>query len=1039
MNLKERLSSFTNHPYFDYLLLFLVAVFICRRFLLPGFPSGHDSLSWVFTYKSIAADSSVITMLNQYWFASFPRSIPYGNPLEFLVFGGLTILSGGNADLIAKLEIFIMYFISGSSMYYLCKTLSVKRLGRIIASLSYMISYIILVELAYEGHIAGGWGYALIPLVVALFEKALQSGRVTDSILSGLAVGLSIDVIYVPYILVEAFLLFFWLLFHFLSRRFFAVEKTTLKKLLIRTSKISLPVIGFAILASSLFWLPLLLHGFNTALIAVEDLRLYALNPINAITSMFTSDCTDVIPAPGLFISPFFVLLGLIFPILAVIGYLAKRNRVTLFFLSTAIVGILFSMGTRLDPPNTPPSSPLSIGLVWIFRNIPFTSSLLHCPYRIEVITSIAYSVLAGIAISEIFSATREERTIRYLERLMSRKQNGYLFAGIAISIILLNSAILVGYAFQSFKLPSGYNDAYAWIGSQSTVTDYRLYNYPANSWNYYGYNITPTNIIDPGTFLPMLNNERVLWGGGPTSSPTLTQYFINYLNHAIQANTTNSIGKILSPANVRYIIVDAASAQGKSFFKQQTDLQKVYQNSYYTIYQNNEPAPFLTASSSQILVFGGRETLTQLSNIDAYNSTQTPLVFADQATSLNPNNFSAMLINTPDLNDLVFMLTLNRTTINARSYGYPSIYNYWKWIPSEDLQDNGSLVISQYTLTTTGNNSVKIPFSVNQDGEYQIWMRILYAPTRGHLSLYINGVLVESDFHPTSVTQGFQWTVIATTYLQKGSHIATVENVDGQNDIDQLAVVTQSAYEAAYSQTLNLIQNSQARLIYLAAANKNPANKSVYFTTTIARSSKYKLAITGTFQKNSTLQISIDGIPGFIYKSIQASLQEIGSINLSQGRHIFTVNLTSIDTLIMYSVKPEEQGIALSKVFTVQSMIQLSYSTVNPEEYTVSINATKPFLLVLSTSYDPLWKAYVAGAEIPTTSAYTFLNSFYIEKTGSLKITIKYTGQNYYNMGLAITSITTLVALTTVFYKPIRIIRRKSSKKREVKQSPTA
>jgi hypothetical protein len=64
--------------------------------------------------------------------------------------------------------------------------------------------------------------------------------------------------------------------------------------------------------------------------------------------------------------------------------------------------------------------------------------------------------------------------------------------------------------------------------------------------------------------------------------------------------------------------------------------------------------------------------------------------------------------------------------------------------------------------------------------------------------------------------------------------------------------------------------------------------------------------------------------------------------------------------------------------------------------EYTVNVTSYKPFYLMLGESYDNSWRAYLNGSELPHFYAYSYLNGYYVNETGTISIVIKYNGQNY-------------------------------------------
>jgi len=97
-----------------------------------------------------------------------------------------------------------------------------------------------------------------------------------------------------------------------------------------------------------------------------------------------------------------------------------------------------------------------------------------------------------------------------------------------------------------------------------------------------------------------------------------------------------------------------------------------------------------------------------------------------------------------------------------------------------------------------------------------------------------------------------------------------------------------------------------------------------------------------------------------------------------------------------------------------------ISYSGVNPTKYSVSVNASAPYLLVFSEPYDVNWVAYIDGNQVPTDlhfMANDLANAWYINRTGSYTVTLVFTPQNLFYIGSAV-SLTTLVSLVVYLCK---------------------
>lgn len=111
--------------------------------------------------------------------------------------------------------------------------------------------------------------------------------------------------------------------------------------------------------------------------------------------------------------------------------------------------------------------------------------------------------------------------------------------------------------------------------------------------------------------------------------------------------------------------------------------------------------------------------------------------------------------------------------------------------------------------------------------------------------------------------------------------------------------------------------------------------------------------------------------------------------------------------------------------------------SKINPTKHIVRIdNATKPFVLSFSETYDPLWKASIvddsdgdnatngknSGQQSPKTidnvPLFSIVNGFLINKTGSFDVVIEYKPQAWFFTGLSISIIIVILfAVTMMIY----------------------
>jgi hypothetical protein len=115
-------------------------------------------------------------------------------------------------------------------------------------------------------------------------------------------------------------------------------------------------------------------------------------------------------------------------------------------------------------------------------------------------------------------------------------------------------------------------------------------------------------------------------------------------------------------------------------------------------------------------------------------------------------------------------------------------------------------------------------------------------------------------------------------------------------------------------------------------------------------------------------------------------------------------------------------------------------YIKINPTKYIINISATKHFMLSFTQSYDPLWEArvYKNGKLVEKSKPvplYGVINGFWINTTGeNLEIVIRYTPQDYFEIGLIISGTTLAACIAYLIYdwkrdffdEKIRVVLRK-------------
>jgi hypothetical protein len=174
----------------------------------------------------------------------------------------------------------------------------------------------------------------------------------------------------------------------------------------------------------------------------------------------------------------------------------------------------------------------------------------------------------------------------------------------------------------------------------------------------------------------------------------------------------------------------------------------------------------------------------------------------------------------------------------------------------------------------------------------------------------------------------------------------------------------------------------------------------------------KYEIKI----YSNSESKIDLDSI--VVYSNNEDNKYDFPSI--------FSADLERHETL---------DGILNPKVEHMPAYL-VEYKKIDPTKYEIKVeNATRPYMLSLAETYDPLWMAsysppgriYDNGesnhdddandSRIPSVPLYSIINGFYINKTGDYTLTIEYEPQRWFIQGAFVSIITTISILIVLIF----------------------
>jgi hypothetical protein len=164
-----------------------------------------------------------------------------------------------------------------------------------------------------------------------------------------------------------------------------------------------------------------------------------------------------------------------------------------------------------------------------------------------------------------------------------------------------------------------------------------------------------------------------------------------------------------------------------------------------------------------------------------------------------------------------------------------------------------------------------------------------------------------------------------------------------------------------------------------------------------------------------------------YCYTADVSSLQEreIGTVEIGSATPTrFSISaspLSSIDRILVRSIDYTEPELT--------NDFELTYVKTSPTHYIVNINSNEPIILIFANIYDSRWRAEVDGQMIESIPVLYHMNGFVIDRTGSFKLDIIFSGEEWVNIGWVLSTIT----IVTMFLYGLR--QRLVEKLRQIRQ----
>jgi hypothetical protein len=972
----------------------------------------------------------------------------------YFAFSEIIGVSVVNAE---KIFFYCVFTISGLSMYYLTttlvhtKTAKFKRLAGLISGLFYMLNPYVAINilpLRQVSYII----YALLPLILAFFVKGLNEKRkvkfaIIAAFVMTLATSVYVDPSYLPLTLLPLLMyLIFYILVNPTKATLFSTFKFTTLFLISWVSLNLYWLIPDAYFSST--ELAKVTSAYNS--IGMSFLSTVQLNSAPLLGGIrllgYWGLNSDYKGAPyftwaSAYQNPLLIVISFLIPILAFTPALLKpKDKHVLFFTFFAIISLLLVNGSNSPVGN------------WIYSYVPLFGALFNTPYlRFGMYVVLAYAFLIGYALAELFN-----RLTPHLKKTRCLRRQ--IISGIPIVFLLF--LILGLYAFplwtgeviypgneilasNRYQIPSYYTDAGNWLGAQHE--EFKIFSLPYSIIGYADYTWEPKGYNGPDPTTEILKMPVVNGAGIGT-----------YIAQSIVDNSTGELAKILALMNVKYILfhgdsnwqflegnnqyISTSSENFQSFLNSQSGLYLVKSFGNLSFYENSYWYPMdIYAATNSILSDGNLFQLIQIAERNDFTPSDSVILLSNQldAQQISALPMNTVLVQNPDLNStynpvsgvqndgrLVYVLNSQPVAATAK------YYSGWKGVISTNGQGDPDMIVF--------SSPSACPYLSAFPENFTSWIAdnstLIYITTTS-LPLAINSITADG----ASIT--------ATAWWQTGTSWITGWPITIPSNQNAIIQVNQQA------SNITIRTDNSPIALSVTDGWKNPLTtespSEIPTTIVTPNSGDYLLAInvaTGYGYGNLSVKVDDQSFsvdlnsqeqgPVFAYKYI-------GPLHLTAGSHTITtsegnVSIPQINGMLLYSLKNGESFVNADNLLSSnqQNNASITYEEINPTQYTVHVNSSNPFYLILSESYDNGWIATVNGQQIPDQYHFTangYANGWCVNQTGTYTITLEFWPQKLFYVGSAM-SIATLAICTIYLSKDkTKVIYQKYLKKTKI------
>lgn len=318
-----------------------------------------------------------------------------------------------------------------------------------------------------------------------------------------------------------------------------------------------------------------------------------------------------------------------------------------------------------------------------------------------------------------------------------------------------------------------------------------------------------------------------------PTLAPAMPYSRLYYLFFETAINTVPKLDKFFDILNAKYLIFrkDLPEEYNEDLLKnleKDTDLQKIKEDGYLTVFENKNYAPQVWAPENVSLVVGGMETLDILNSQEDFNPINQGLIFVNQEPNILEKikdlKFKNIIFNNTSLDDLVFSLIKDKHLIDLAPLTQEGVDEWHKASTEEPLHGEWHRVIDNLRISnwdfdfgknliySEGGEKIKIPLQIPNEEKYLLIIRYFQNNKGGKLKLVLEGE--EKIIETVNLNNKFTTQIFNLNPLKKGEYSLIIQNLIGFNAINLIALVPETKYQEYQEIAQEILKNN--KILYI-------------------------------------------------------------------------------------------------------------------------------------------------------------------------------------------------------------------------------